>query len=249
MALEDERDEYGSLGDLPLGDLPRSIGHERGEVDPLSPYGRAPPGSGIAKAADLARSTDITRTMRTTEIPKGAPALAYGVQSTYDARPIQGTDFQSSACKTLTWIADVVHDASFVPITFSFVVPENTIAVLRSFRYTVSPGFTNIVVEGGPCWLQSDLFINDIAVRQYNKMLLPTFMEEKFPTFVIVDERLTLKLVLSLAPTQIPPTVTLMELALIGLESLVMFEFYGNIILKSGIPKEFEIANPLGGQV
>jgi hypothetical protein len=100
----------------------------------------------------------------------------------------------------------------------------------------------NAVVEGD-CWLQSDLFVNDLPVREYNKMLLPVFMEDAFNTFVIIDERLELRLRLSI----FDPNNTEFSQALDGYQSPVIASFYGNLILKTGVPVEFEIANAIGG--
>jgi hypothetical protein len=235
-----------------LGDLPRPILSERGELENLDVSGNVPPG-GANKSADLMRQTGVVDTLVSTPVSKRPPPMLYGVESVYDSRPIQGTDFQHTECIDVVWIPSVLHDATFVEafgggiVTAEFLVPENTVAVLREFRYTFSPAFVDIVVEGATCWLQSDFFLDNVVVKQYNQMLFPTFMKERFPTFVIADERQLIKLRFTLVPADQGGVITLIDTALIGREMLCMVEFYGNIILKSGIPKEFEIANALGG--
>lgn len=235
-----------------LGELSRGIATERGDLDTQDVSGQVPPTGGM-KAADLVRQSGIVDTLETSKVSPRPPQLLYGVESVYDSRPIQGTDFQHTECIDVSWIADGVHDATFVEsfggglVTAEFLVPENTIAVLREFRYSFSPGFVDIVVEGATCWLQSDFFLDNVVVKQYNQMFFPTFMEDRFPTFVIADERQLIKLRFSLNPADEGGTITLIDTALIGREMLCMVEFYGNIILKSGIPKEFEIANALRG--
>lgn len=236
----------------PLGELSRGIATERGDLDTQDVSGVVPP-TGANKAADLVRQTGIVNTLESTKVSPRPPQLLYGVESVYDSRPIQGTDFQHTQCIDAVWIADGVHDATFVEVfgggivTAEFLVPDNTIGVLREFRYTLSPSFLNIVVEGATCWLQTDIFLDNVVVKQYNQMFFPTFMVDRFPTFVIADERQLIKLRFTLTAADEGGVITLIDTALIGREFLVMVEFYGNIILKSGIPKEFEIANALRG--
>ena len=235
-----------------IGELPRSIATERGELENMNVSGQVPP-TGANKSADLVRQSGIVDTTENTPVSPRPPQLLYGVESVYDSRPIQGTDFQHTQCIDSVWIADGTHDATFVEVfgggivTAEFQVPQNTVGVLREFRYTLSPSFLNIVVEGATCWLQTDIFLDNVVVKQYNEMFFPTFMADRFPTFVIADERQLIKLRFTLNPADEGGTITLIDTALIGREFLTMVEFYGNIILKSGIPKEFEIANALRG--
>ncbi len=225
-----------------LGDLPKPLGVERGERDVRDPQGRTPPGSPPghpSQVADLARGTGIDRYLKTHDVPRVAPPLAFEVVSTYDTRPVQGTDFQATGCNALDFSGS---PATFPAVSLTFIVPENKIAVLRGFRYQVAPQPVNIVTEGF-CWLQSDLFDNDSVIKQYAGMVHPLFMRELFPIHAIVDERHTLKLTLS----QVGDSVITGDMAgeILG----VQLAMYGNLILKSGIPKEFQIANPIPGGI
>ena len=123
MAEEEKEDYIPPHG---LGDLPRAIATERGELRGFDTTGRAPL-TGKNKAADLVRQTDIGETLQTTRISPRPPQLLYGVESVYDARPIQGTDFQSSECLTISFFDNGFGDATFAPIESAFLVPENTI--------------------------------------------------------------------------------------------------------------------------
>ncbi len=238
---EEERGEY--YVPPTLGELSRSLGVERGELEAYDLEGKeAPPGGvpgGAAQVSDLARGTGLIETLETQRISPRPPALLYQVVSTFDSRPIQAYDFQDSECQFINWGG---APPTFSPVSLNYTVPDNTVAVLRSFRYQVIDAPVNAVVEGD-CWLQSDLFVNDLPVREYDQMLHPVFMQLFFPTFVIIDERKRLRLTLS----TFDPANTEFSQALDGIGSPVIFELYGNLLLKTGVPIEFEISNPIGG--
>ncbi|NIT36973.1 MAG: hypothetical protein GTN49_10830 [candidate division Zixibacteria bacterium] len=241
---EEERDDYGTGYYRPptLGELSRSLATERRELQTFDLEGRnVPPGApgGPTQVADLSRDTGLVQATQGYISPR-PPALLYQVVSTYDSRPIQGYDFQDSECSAITWGGAPPTFAPFNALRYT--VPNNVIAVVRAFRYEVIDPPVNAVVEGD-CWLQSDIFVNDLPVREYNKMVHPVVMEDAFPCFIIVDERLEIRLRLSV----FDPANTEFAPALDGYTSPVIASFYGNIILKTGVPKEFEIANAIGG--
>ena len=225
MSIEEREDR--------LGELSRDLAEERKELEAYDLQGQyVPPGQGFegSKVADLQRETGIIEEV-VRGIPDVAPELAFHVQSTYDSRPVQATDWQASGCDTIVFGTS----GNFDSITFSFTVPENKIAVLRGFRYQVTPIPVGIVDEGD-CWLQSDIFDSGVPVPQHVEMFHPVFMQKFFPTFVIFDERRLVQLRLSQADVEIAD-------AMDGEEVGVLFELFGNLILKTGIPKEFQIAN------
>jgi len=237
---EEERGEY--YVPPSLGELSRSLGVERGELDAFDLEGKvAPPGApgGAAQVADLARGTGIIDTIETQKISPRPPALLYQVVSTYDSRPIQAYDFQDSECQFINWGG---VPPTFSPVSLTYDVPVNVVAVVRSFRYQVIDAPVNAVVEGD-CWLQSDIFVNDLPVREYNRMLHPVFQELFFPCFIVVDERKEIRLQLS----QFDPANTEFSQALNGVTAPVQLEIYGNLLLKTGVPIEFEVANAIGG--
>ncbi len=247
---EEEGDDYGSGYYRPptLGELNRALGTERRELDAFDLEGKiVPPGSpgGEGQVADLARGTGIIETLESSYISPRPPALLYQVVSTYDSRPIQGYDFQHSECGNINWIPGG-SGSEFNPIEFTYVVPENTVAILRAFRYQVTTAPINAVTEGD-CWLFSDLLVNDLPVREYNRMLHPIFMRRFFETFVIVDERKKLTLKLRMADDGVDVVEFYSDLQLNDLQSPVLVEMYGNLLLKTGVPIEFEVANAIGG--
>lgn len=252
---EEEGDDYGSgyyrpSGDAQrvyayrtrqgLGDLPSGLADERGERFDEGLRGPLPSGPGGPGAvADMARPTDIVETVETQRISPRPPALLYQVISVYDSRPIQAYDFQHSECGSLVFFDDA-GAGEFDPVSFTYTVPENTVAVLRTFQYQVSLSPANHVTEGD-CWLQSDLFVNDLPVREYHKMFQPVFMRRPFDAFIIVDELLEIRLTLShTADNELSNEVD-------GTISPILARFYGNLLLKTGVPSAFEIANAIGG--
>lgn len=242
---EEERGDYGTGYYRPptLGELSRSLGVERRELEAFDLEGkRVPPGEpgGPSQVADLNRATGIVDYTETHPVSPRPPALLYQVVSTYDSRPIQAYDFQDSECSTITWGGAPPVFAPFNALTY--VVPTNTVAVVRSWRYQVIDAPVNAVVEGD-CWLQSDIFVNDLPVREYNTMVHPVVMDEQYPCFIIVNERLEIRLQLSI----FDPNNTEFAAALNGYTAPVIANFYGNLLLKTGVPIEFEIANAIGG--
>lgn len=225
-----------------LGDLPGPLAVERGERDVSVAQGVVPPGGapgGPGQVADVVgRQTEVKQYVETHDVDPRPPPLLYQVQATYDSRFVQGTDFSATRCDAIVFSGS---PATFPRVRIDFVVPENKIAVLRKFRYIVTPQPINVVTEGD-CWLQSDLFIDDGAVRDYTGMVHPLAMDRPFDSFVLVDERDTLSLVLS----QVADSELTGDLA--GEVLGVHLELYGNLILKTGIPKEFQIANPITGR-
>jgi len=237
---EEERGEY--YVPPTLGELSRSLGVERGELEAFDLEGKiAPPGApgSAGQVADLARGTGIIDVTETQKISPRPPALLYQVVSTYDSRPIQAYDFQDSECNFINWGG---APPTFSPVSLTYNVPVNVVAVVRSFRYQVIDAPVNAVVEGD-CWLQSDVFVNDLPVREYNRMLHPVFMQLPFPCFIIVDERKEIRLQLS----TFDPDNTEFAGALNGFGAPVIMEIYGNLLLKTGVPIEFEVANAIGG--
>jgi len=251
MSREEEESEEngGPYYDQPnLGDLTRGISWERGEawdqnarrLPPAQPPGQ---GGGLpGQTADLARGQDIKDVLQRERISKVAPALAYQVISTYDARPVQGYDFHASECNVLDW-RTILGVTEFADVSITFLVPDNTIAVLRTFQYQVTNAPLNHVTEG-ECWLASTLLVNDLPVRQYNAMFHPVRMARPFPAFVIADERTRIKLTLSVGKMDNGDPVEFFG-DLDGILTPVLLRLYGNIILKTGVPIEFEIANKI----
>ena len=237
---EEERGDYYTPPTL--GELTRGLAKERGELRDVDTEGRYLPPSqpGGNVVADLDRATDLVHQTETRPISKRPPALLYEVISVFDSRPVQAYDFQHSECVFIQWNGT----PPTFPQTFTeYIVPENTVAILKKWRYQLISPPVNHVVEGD-CWLQSDLFVNDLPVREYNQMLHPVVMDHFFDSFLIVDELKRLRLGLSI----FDPGNTEFSQVLDGEQTPVLMEMWGVLIVKTGVPIEFEVANPRGGQ-
>lgn len=244
MSNEERENQHPRRRVPGLGELTRSLGTERRELEAFDLDGQyAPPGQGAqnTKSADLQRQTGIIDYTENRPVPKRPPPLLYEVVSTYDSRPIQGRDFQASGCNTIVFEA-LESTLTFDAVQFDYEVPENNVAVLRKFRYFLAPQMYGLEGTSG-CWLRSDILIDDRPVDQYNDMRHGQFLHEPIDAFVIIDELRTLSIKLSLGETMILPDQQGPDLAQTG----VMFYLYGNLLVKTGVPKEFEIANPIGG--
>jgi hypothetical protein len=249
MAHEESDDYY-----IPptLGELTRQIAAERGELQDWDLKGNYVPPSRegglpqVNKAADLQRETNLIERTENYSISPRPPALLYEVIATYDSRPIQGFDFQFSECNSIVWIPGG-SGSEFNEVRFTFKVPDNNVAVLRSFRYQVTLAPINIVTEGG-CWLMSDLLVDESPVRQYSRMLHPIFMRDEVPCFIIVDEMRDITLRLRMAVDTNGDVVEFFgDAEAADLVSPVIARLYGQLLVKTGIPKEFEISNAIGG--
>jgi hypothetical protein len=217
-----------------LGELPRAIATERKELEAYKLQGEyAPPGTGLNQpSADLNRQTSIIDDITKMPPSRRAPPLNFYVQSTYDSRPIQGYDFQASKITSISFETS----GNFSAVSMTYTVPENTIAIVRGYRYQVSPIPVGIVTEGST-WLQSDFFDNGTPIREHVGMYHAVFMREFIPTFFIVDERHVITFQLSQDPdSEISDSMD-------GEIAGVLFEIFGNLIPKTGIPKEYEIAS------
>jgi hypothetical protein len=249
MAHEESDDYY-----VPptLGELSRALARERGELRDYDLRGKgyrppAVPGGmpGVNQAADLNRETNLIERTENYNVSPRPPALLYEVIATYDSRPIQGFDFQHSECSQIEWIP-LGGGSTFDPIEFTFTVPENNIAVLRKFRYQVTAAPVNHVTEGD-CWLMSSLLVDDSPVREYNRMLLPVYMQLFQDVFLIVDERRRLTLKLFVANDGVDDVEFFGDLEANGIQNPVLGQLYGQLLVKTGVPQEFEIANAIGG--
>lgn len=239
MAEEERADYYQPPT---LGDLTRALARERGELRQFDTEGRyIPPGQpGGDVTADLQRATGLVRDTEGKAINPRPPPLLYEVISTFDSRPVQAYDFQHSECIFMNWSGT---PPTWGSVFAEYIVPANTVAILKKFRYQLISPPVNHVVEGD-CWLQSDLLVNELPVREYNQMLHPVTMQLFFDSFLIVDELKRLRLKLSV----FDPNNTEFSQVLNGEQTPVLVEMWGVLIVKTGVPIEFEVANPRGGQ-
>lgn len=165
-----------------LGELPIGVARERRETyddrrdAPL--YGE--PGAQV----DMPAPRDVQQQNRAFERATDAPAaevyVDYVVQSTFDARPINGVDFQHQAFFGLDIGGDPPGNPNPVDVTFQ--VPAGRIGIIREFRWfadtilaTTFPGqpsfpedFDDFLRQSSPFRL--GLLINGQVVRTYDQI-------------------------------------------------------------------------------
>lgn len=172
-----------------------------------------------ALASDMA-SVGV-KSLEASRAPIGEPPLDYSVRSVYDSRPVNATDFNRYA----TGLFGDPHTGTVGVVTFP-AVPEGYIFVIREFFVWVET--TPILSNRSDIQMTpqvngaDDVFTRDVPVGAGN--------DTPIKCFLIVNEFLTygVKFTINVA---------------LG-NSLFNVWAYGNVLVKSGRPPQFEIANP-----
>jgi hypothetical protein len=151
--------------------------------------------------------------------PPGEPPIDYDVRSTFDARPINGLDFN---------FTDHQPIGSATAWTLSVTVPKGYIAVLRGIRHFLDPlpaalDSTNDVL--------ATLLVNGVQIPSNQDIPVGIQSDSLVKFFYLIDELNTMGLLLT--PSSIP------------LNTDAWVVFYGNLLSKTGRPLPFEIANPI----
>jgi hypothetical protein len=177
------------------------------------------------RAGDQLRTQSSVDAMKAA--PRGEPLKAFDVRAVYDSRPVQGFDFNINVAGTPIAVSSSVFIATFQ-------VPSGYVAVLRTFHHSFTP--PPIIVNRSD--IKATLLLNKQNV-QYNANI-PIGIESDgvIDCFVIADEFNTLGV-------RIDGSAATLSIA----GSIPQCHFYGQFLLKTGIPKNFEIANPSGKAV
>lgn len=159
--------------------------------------------------------------------PIGPTPLQYDVRSTYDARPINGYDFN---------IAVTTNEGSpFGAITrLTFSVPNGLVAVVRRvITFMESP-----IPVGARRDVLLTLQVNGGTVPNNQQIPVGVEQDDLVNTFFIADENnsVTALFVIAASIVALSPQPSLTA------------HFYGNFLLKSNVPPQFEIANPIRGK-
>lgn len=156
-------------------------------------------------------------------VPLGNPAVDYDVRSTYDVRPVNGTDFTFSQVASPTPISE--SGAIWV---FSFTVPKGFVAVVRWYQWAAqSP--TGSITEWND--FLGSLQRNGVDFP-YNTDVFLGPASKRMPVFMLADEEQTFGVrVVSQS---------------IDSASMGQLTMYGNLLLKTGRAYPYEIANPVG---
>ena len=242
-----------------LGELPYDVRRERREtyeqeVKPVGPPGiiteipGQPPGEIIEPPVIIPRPTDVegqnVALIDTESAPFGLPAVNFLVQTTYDARPINGNDFRFENVVAL----EPGGDPPLTSASVTFTVPPGRIAVLRRIAWT-----TNILAEtspissteNGPNAIETTqivfvrLTVAGSIQRTYEKIFRQQSDED---VYVIAAENEEIILTVEInpdfngtTPNQYSPNFT--------------FYMYGNLLDTRGREKQYEPANEYQGDV
>lgn len=109
----------------------------------------------------------------------------------------------------------------------AFTVPEGYVAVLRAFKYTADP------VLNLPCTsVLISILVDDIPQPNYDQMALGSEQDVLLPTYILADngQRIALRYDNSIAAPAFSVEVCV--------------TFYGNLLLRTGVPIEYEPGNP-----
>ena len=257
MAIEHpDHSDINALGELPY-DVRRERGETyEGEVKPLGPPGvieqipgsPAPP---IEPPPLMPKPHDISgqnaALVDTNLAPFGLPAVNFLVQTTYDARPINGNDFRHEDVVALEPAGDPPLTTAFV----TFQVPPGRIAVLRRIQWT-----TNQLAEFSPISSTENNSVNPIAMaftspvfivltvggsiqRTYERIFRQESTEDVY-AIAAENEFITLTVTINddfsgTLPNQYSPNF--------------IFNIYGNLLDTRGREKQYEPANEYQGDV
>ena len=167
-----------------------------------------------------------------------SPLIESTVIANFDARPINAHDFYASGG---TFVYAPIEVGGAAGAFFNYTVGEGYRAILRGYRYTISPivipvnGFiTNTITGklylGDPTTL--DLQPNAIAVPDYNNLQHGQSVTTYQPCYVLAESGSTISLVLIFSGTY--------AAAMGDAGNSIQIEFYGNILLNTGRPLTFE---------
>lgn len=216
-----------------LGDLSEDHGMERGELARYS--GRTP-----RVPVDMRNNAAARAAAAAAQI--GSPQLDFDVRSVYDSRPVQGRDFNQ-------WFFFSTEGGGTVPGTFflqSFVVPTGYVAVVRRIMFrTSNANYTGpyqnemTVLRNGAQVMPEVLpFVpfNPVDGEAAPLETIPISDGESFDLFLIADEGDTVGV--RLFSSDGDPDVSD--------EFQYFLGFYGQFLLKTGVPAAFQIANQAG---
>lgn len=145
MAIEHPDHQDVNLG---LGELPLQTREGRRELYESEPEPGGPPGiieqiPGVFRVAPpvpplMPRPRDVRgqniALLDAARAPSRAPSGDYLIQSTYDALPINGANFQFHEVVALDPNGDV--GSPVTSATISFVIPDGRVGVIRSMKWT-----------------------------------------------------------------------------------------------------------------
>lgn len=195
-----------------LGEISDDLLKEHGDnFPPGRTYYPGEPPADIASSAPLGDAPTVL----------GDRTRGASVRSTFDTRPINGTDFYYSETQEVTPLGE-----SAVTATFTYTVPKSYIAVLRAFEFSQYP-----FVFDEDKFIDVSILVNGISQLGHSGI---EFQQDagKQPTHIIAPElsKLAIRLIY-------PASYSL------NLSLSVWVHLYGNLILTKNQPAAFEVGN------
>lgn len=214
-----------------LGELPEDISFERGD---LADYKKrayyVPPGSDVPP--DIVKQSEINKQI--SGLPQGSPGYDVSVQSVFDTRPINATDFIASS-------NGFVDACSVADILLSYTIPEGRVAIIRGIRwmFALNAG-AGIVIANVPPEQSPVSVLNQILLK-INGVVPDSLINNNISAFQGIGmEWQTFHTVAG--PGQvITAHVKNVEPQCNGGSVVCHVEIRGNLILTSGLPYPFEV--------
>lgn len=216
-----------------LGDLPEELGIERGELDTISARAATGPMFPEMESAQAARS-DLKRT------GLGAPLLDFTVRSVFDSRPVNARDFNA-------WFHPAVGGEGipneYVCLRKCFQTPPGYVTCVRKVTVMASTqaefvqvaGFVKLLVDEATVD-PPELVTGPVDVNFAEATGIPFNACDSFDTFTLVDEGHWVGVDISMNDT--PDDGNVWATLRVG--------FYGQFLLKTGVPPLFQAANQGG---
>ena len=257
MAIEHE--DHSDAHSVGLGELPYEVRQTRGEtyeeeVKPQGPPGvvRHVPGSRVRPQIPVpplmptpsdVRGQNVA--LKDTEIaPFGLPATNFLVQTTFDARPINGNDWRHENVILLTPQADPPVNTGTVP----FTVPPGRIAIIRDFEWQTddpiaidpisNPATQNNMIELTQPYSVA-LRVAGSIQRTYERI----FRQEGTETvYAIAQENELIEVIVTINPDYggtLPNAYS----------PMITIKMHGNLLDTRGREKQYEPANEYQGDV
>lgn len=229
-----EREELG-IADLPgMGELSEELAHERGDLTGYQTRDfSGGPADMVASAGDVAQAAAVGL---------GSPKIDFGVRSIYDSRPVNHREFNLWFQQEFGEPPDVLEVDQFRQC---FFVPQGMVCVLRAATLLLQPQGSETPLYDGTLAFLVDNAVRDPqdvqvgpnldATHNLVQMAIPWLSNQPVETFIIADEGQTVGLQLVVNWPTPPEDATML---LVG--------FTGQFLQKTGVPAQFQIANPQG---
>lgn len=238
-----------------LGELPQEVREERGELYTGEVYPQGPPGileeiPGSARPMPLepplmptptdvrGQNIGLEQAQRT---PMGLPAVDYLIQTTFDARPINGNDWTFLNVMALDVNGDI--GTPVLSQTLSFTVPDGRVGIIRNFSWTTTqllaaaaspePADLGMIELFEPVFVT--LAVNGFVQRTYERIFS---QEGERDCYAIAFEKETIDISVTFNSDFSGSTL--------GWQPGYFIQMNGNLLDTRGREKQYEPANQYG---